>query len=237
MNKPHQVVHHQPQPSADKPAVWTHLWALAPLFSLGLLAPPVIGYAAVRLRSPKEGIATLVYLVGVVLVATTDEGASTLLDAITAAGLFAAWFGATAHAYAIRRKVFAPRTPTAPPSVNDQVLQDVAARRELRAQARHILATDPALANELRIGRPDLSRSYNDGGLVDVNHAPLHALVSIPCITPEIGAAIVAARTQHGPFHSAEDLAATTNLNPYLVPQLAEYTYYVDRTTGLPLPS
>lgn len=38
--------------------------------------------------------------------------------------------------------------------------------------ARHIVQTNPALARELRIGRPDLPREYDDDGLVDVNCVP-----------------------------------------------------------------
>jgi hypothetical protein len=35
-----------------------------------------------------------------------------------------------------------------------------------------LAASNPALARELTIGRPDLARDYDDGGLADVNHVP-----------------------------------------------------------------
>ena len=34
------------------------------------------------------------------------------------------------------------------------------------------------LAQELKIGRPDLPRDYDDGGLVDVNHVPAAILAA-----------------------------------------------------------
>jgi hypothetical protein len=38
-------------------------------------------------------------------------------------------------------------------------------------------APGPVLARELRIGRPDVPRQFDDGGLVDLNHAPVPVLV------------------------------------------------------------
>ena len=35
------------------------------------------------------------------------------------------------------------------------------------------------LARELRIGRPDLPRQYDDGGLVDVNNVPVGVLAEL----------------------------------------------------------
>jgi len=56
------------------------------------------------------------------------------------------------------------------------VLAAAQERLARRAQARALLASDPALAGELVIGRPDRHRQYDDGGLVDVNNVPTAVL-------------------------------------------------------------
>ena len=48
----------------------------------------------------------------------------------------------------------------------------------LRREARRLQQDNPVLAQELKIGRPDLPRGYDDGGLVDVNHVPAAILAS-----------------------------------------------------------
>ena len=99
--------------ATGRPRAWTHLWALAPLATMGLVTPAIIGYAAFRLRSVGNGIAALGYLAAVVLVATTPEGsAPAALEALTAIGLFTSWFGGTAHAYLLRSNVFSPHPHT-----------------------------------------------------------------------------------------------------------------------------
>jgi len=55
-----------------------------------------------------------------------------------------------------------------PPTLHDPALAAAIACRQRRQQARQLLANDPGLARELRIGRPDLPRDYDDGGLVAV---------------------------------------------------------------------
>ena len=42
-------------------------------------------------------------------------------------------------------------------------------RRKLREKYRALALTDPTLARNIRVGRPDLTRDYSDGGLLDLN--------------------------------------------------------------------
>jgi hypothetical protein len=51
-------------------------------------------------------------------------------------------------------------------------------------------------ARELRIGRPDLPREYDHGGLVDVDHVPGEILTSRLGLAPGETAAIVVAREE-----------------------------------------
>ena len=61
------------------------------------------------------------------------------------------------------------------------------------------------MARDLGIGRPEVERGYEDGGLVDLNHASaeqLHTLCGLPL---NLAQAVVAARTELGLFINVED--------------------------------
>jgi hypothetical protein len=100
-------------------------------------------------------------------------------------------------------------------------------RRDLRRKAREQAARDPLLARELRIGRPDLPRQYDDGGLIDLNHAPGPAMTVLNGVTPEIAERIVSMREHVGCFSSAEELVATVDLHPDLTLELKEYGIFL----------
>jgi hypothetical protein len=109
---------------------------------------------------------------------------------------------------------------------NAQAVAAANARRELRRQARE-QAQDVVLARELCIGRPDLPRHYDDGGLIDINHVAPTALTMLSGVTPEIAERIATLREQVGGFSSAEELAATADLHPDLVPEIKEYGIFL----------
>jgi DNA uptake protein ComE-like DNA-binding protein len=73
-------------------------------------------------------------------------------------------------------------------------------------EARALLTRNPALAAELRIGRPDLGRQYDDGELVDINHVPAEVIASELGITSPVAEDIVVQRTRVGDFNSVDDL-------------------------------
>lgn len=78
-------------------------------------------------------------------------------------------------------------------------------RRTRREQARSLLRHHPAMARELGIGRPDLPRDFDDGGLVDVNAVPEYVLASLPGVDPYHAKLVVTARRSRR-FASREDL-------------------------------
>jgi hypothetical protein len=82
--------------------------------------------------------------------------------------------------------------------------------------------TNPALARDLRIGRPDLPRDYDDGGLVDVNEVPGATLAVQLGLTSQEVADVMAARGQLGRFTSADELCAYTKLSPERVDELRD---------------
>jgi len=84
----------------------------------------------------------------------------------------------------------------------------------LRREARKLQHDNPVLAQELKIGRPDLPRHYDDGGLVDVNHVPAAVLASRLGLAPAEVTAVTAARGQLGRFSSIDELSVYANLPP-----------------------
>lgn len=105
----------------------------------------------------------------------------------------------------------------------------LAARLNLqrRQEALAILRRDPALASELRIGRPDLPRSFDDGHLVDANHVPAPFLAVVPGIDQALAEKIASTREEVGGFSSIADLEVTLNLPPEIVSQLQDYLVFL----------
>jgi uncharacterized RDD family membrane protein YckC len=87
-------------------------------------------------------------------------------------------------------------------------------RIRLREKARRIAKRNPRLADELGIGRPDLGRRFDDGGLIDVNHVPQPYLLHLPGVNHDLAARIVELRVSVGGFVAAGDLEVTLDLAP-----------------------
>lgn len=214
--------------------IGSYVWASSPVWTLGMGTSITMMIAAARLRSVLLWLAQPIYLALVVLgfIAAGSEDGTTGDAVFTATWLTLVTVG-TGHALAIRRKVFSPRVPVqalGQHPVQDPLMaaeKEARHRRELRARAADLASREPALALEMGIGRPDLARSYDDGGLVDLNHAPAPALTGIPGITPDLAARIVHVRTDTGGFISAEEVAAMADLPPALTPQIAEYGVFL----------
>lgn len=203
-------------------------WAFAPLYTIGLGTWAVFLYAAIRRRSVWLGGASALYaaLFAVFVVAETPAKPGPLGSSLGAVAWLACGFGGTAHALAIRRRVFFPVVDP-----EDEALARAEAkaleRRKLRERARELAARDPSMARELGIGRPDLRRDYNDGGLVDVNHAPASALETLPGMTGAMAAKAVALRAERGAYVSADDLCNALGMSPETVSDLADRTIYL----------
>ena len=79
-------------------------------------------------------------------------------------------------------------------------------RIRTRERSRKLFLKDPQLASELGIGRPDLLRTFDDGGLVDVNQVPASSLSSLPGVDVQLAERIVALRQDVGGFSSANEV-------------------------------
>ena len=115
----------------------------------------------------------------------------------------------------------ATSVPLSPRQRNRQAVAQAQGRIERRKDARHLVTTNPDLARDLRIGRPDLPRDYDDGGLVDVNHVPGAVLAALGLSAAEV-ADVLAARDKLGTFTSADELCAYTSLTPDRVDELRD---------------
>jgi DNA uptake protein ComE-like DNA-binding protein len=95
----------------------------------------------------------------------------------------------------------------------DPAIKAALAARGRRDEARKLATDDPLLARELHIGRPDLTRDYDDGGLIDLNSAPANVIAEVCGIPADVAATIVAALNQRGePFANVDELFVMTDL-------------------------
>jgi hypothetical protein len=181
---------------------------------------PFLFYAVDRRRGRDWAVfagylaATVAFVVALGVV-KSDSGPNAALG-----GFIIALAGCAAtHAFVLFRPGRGPVTASPPLSptvrqVNQAAVAQAKDRIERRNEARHLVATSPALARDLMIGRPDLSRQYDDGGLVDVNHVPAAVLRSGLGLTEDEMRDVMAARRQIGRFASADELCAYTQLTP-----------------------
>jgi hypothetical protein len=199
-------------------------WALVPLLTVGVGSPVSFLYAAARRRSARLGGYAVGY--GAMLAASFVAMGTDGLGAVGALLFLVTWILSTTHAMVARPRLYPPVNPR--DHLNQQVVQVARHRRTLREAARKIVEDDPGLAHELRIGRPDLlPRAFDDGGLVDVNHAPPQSLSLLPGLTYEMVDRIMRLRAEQGGFISVEELAVHADLPPTIVPGLAEYAIFI----------
>ncbi|MEV4004130.1 helix-hairpin-helix domain-containing protein [Actinomadura sp. NPDC049753] len=202
-------------------------WAALPFLSLGFATPFTFAAALLWRRSLHLLVSTAVYAGVFALMLSLLSGTGEDEGTVRAAGMLMSLLAVVGcgHAFLIRRKVFDPHGLSGVD--NEAVVERVKRQRLLRQKARELAASDPGLAKELRIGRPDLPHQYNDGGLVDVNHAPVQTLTLLPGVTPELAATIERVRAETGGFVSAEELSAVAGLPPSLTGDLAEYAVFI----------
>jgi hypothetical protein len=196
-----------------------------PILTCGLATFVMVLVGAYYVRSRWQALAGVGYflLTGVALTTADGTGVASTVGMLT---FLLIWFGGIAHVAVLQTRVLRMASAGGFPSpVNTNLPADpaiVAAqwRAHRRQEARALLAKDPALAAELRIGRPDApARQYDDGGLVDVNHVPAQLLAAELELSPSLAAALVAERERLGGYGSPEELLVYC---PGLTPQRLE---------------
>jgi hypothetical protein len=236
MTKPSGKSHRELTPRVPvrrpAPVVRQVLWASVPVWSFGFLSfVPSLAYAIMRRRKADWAVfaaflaATIGMIVALGVVGSGHGGGTGAVG-----GFIIALAGCAAvHAAIVFRPggvwaapVAAPGALPGPRQHNRDAIAEAKDRLERRKDARRLAETDPALARDLHIGRPDVPRDYDDGGLVDVNHVPGAVLATGLGLTPDEVTDVMAARDKLGKFTSADELCAYTDLSPDRVDELRD---------------
>ncbi len=180
---------------------------LVVLGSVGILTPIPFAHAAVRLRTRWAWATAAAYTLAIVVLLAATNGPPEAGRGNLQGGLLLGLIVvALVHLVWVRTRVW-PRSEKP-----DAAVTAALAARERRAEARRIVERDPELARELRIGRPDLPREYDDGGLVDLNSAPAAQIARRCDIPRELAERIVAARRAGAPFARVDDAFTYTDI-------------------------
>ena len=212
---------HQPPPAPPPPHVVapvppgpTGAWYFViTILTVGLLAAVPFFHAASRLDRPQLRKVGAVMGAGGLLgyglmsLAPTDETgqATGVLSSIAVSICLTVVVVSCLWLIGLRREVYQPWTVTRPVDPNAGARGKVEEGRRRRAEARRVAAQDPMMARELGIGRPELRRGYDDGGLVDLNCASADQLSALCGVPRDVAHEVVAARTAIGRFLDVED--------------------------------
>ncbi|WP_181782987.1 hypothetical protein [Pseudonocardia pini] len=175
--------------------------------TLGIGSPIPFAHAAVRLRRPLYFLWPLLYAAAVVALLVAVEPAETRTDNTVGGLIIGVMVVAFCHLLWVRRQVW----PAVPETPVDPAMADALAAREKRAESRRIVVEDPALARDLQIGRPDLSPTYDDGGLVDLASAPAAVIAQVCGIEQAMAERIVETR-QARPYDTLDDVFTWADL-------------------------
>lgn len=209
-------------PAARPPRFRAKAWLLLTL-PLGLTTFAAFGYIGIRARRRRWLAWAGVYAATLAgwLVLDTPAHPSGAARGLGAALWLVTWVGGGVHAVVVSNDAVRRIHGTEDPRV-----AAAKARIERRAEGRRLLASQPALARELGVGRPDVPGA-DDFGLIDVNHVPAAALTGLPGITVDLARRIVAEREQAGGFSSAEDLGVLLDLPPATVDKLRDQAVFL----------
>lgn len=207
----------------DKPrhigsqGVWYFLLTFG---SFGTLAWIPYLHAAAWLRNRTYAILACVYaaltVISFVLIGSAPENANGETVGMGKLDMAIGYFilvgimgAASTHQSRVRQEVYGSgrrRALRARSYRTDPAVTRALDARIRRAQARTLIEKDPLLAHELRVGRPELTRPYDDGGLVDLNAATAKSIAQACEVPPHVARNIVEARTERGGFLSVDDV-------------------------------
>jgi hypothetical protein len=115
------------------------------------------------------------------------------------------------------------------PAAADPAVAGRLAARARRSEARSLAQSDPVLAQDLRIGRPDLPREYDDGGIIDLNSAPVDAIAAACSLELRVAERIVAARQKLASFNSLDEIFAFAEVEEGAAARIREYAILLPR--------
>ena len=209
------------EPAPRRRLQWQRVWwASVPIWSLGMLSCVPFFKHALASKRTKDWVVMLGYLaatIGALVLLAVGGDASkphTTTNALgsVGAGIVILLMGVgSVHTWVLyRQRVLS----AAPADTNAAVLAAAREASRRRAEARGIVEKDAVLARDLKIGRPDLGGSFDDGGLVDVNHAPVDLLVRRLGWTAAEARSVDEIRVRLGGFSGIEEFSAYARLAP-----------------------
>jgi hypothetical protein len=216
------------------------VFALAPWATFGLATPLAFAFATAVLRSRLLGLATAAYTAAFV-VGLNLGPENGLYGWCIATNFLVGGVHAVVTSPRVIRKLSNVRREPAGEDLavaiaaeeraavaGDPNLRAVLRQRERRRIAREIVTADPALATELRIGRPDRGPGFDDGGLVDVNQVPASVLAALPGFDDTMAARVVSARQRIGGLRSGADLVVHADIPNEVAARLDDRLLFLD---------
>jgi DNA uptake protein ComE-like DNA-binding protein len=194
---------------------WVFVSAL-PL-ALGAWAPLI---PALQLRRPLWGLAGVLWC-AIAIVGWSLDDAQGHNDG--GGWVLLAWVGAIATTLAIRPAYMRARGSS---FLRDR--EEAERRLAERREALRISAEEPALAEELGIGRPDRPGARH-AGVIDANHVPASVLAMLPGIDEATASRIVEVREEIDGFSSLADMGAVTDLGAKTVERLRDRVVFLPR--------
>jgi DNA uptake protein ComE-like DNA-binding protein len=190
-------------------------WVLTSLIPFGWVTFTGFLYAGFRAKKPAWVIAGLGYLAVTALtiyITAIDDNTTGAEDNLGYITMFSVWGVGIIHAF-LTRKPYLARLAI----IDDPALQAARTAEERRAYARELAERNPDLARAASLGR---TGGFDEGGVVDINHAPVEDIADLPGIDAATARRIVAVRDRIGGFSSLEDLGMTMDLPGDVVEQL-----------------
>ena len=227
----------------------TWYW-VATLRTAGLAAPAALGHAFSRTRNPlflKQAVLTAVvsgiyWSVASVLPVGPDGQATGVAGTVSRLCMLALIVGSLllvrfARRHAYPQQLAEPGGPVALPVDADLLAEDPFVRaarraRERRVETRALVASDPLLAVELGVGRPHLTASYDDGGLLDINAATEKQLMETLALTAKTATELCENRSRFEGFSSLTEVPLCTTLSQNQQALLTEYGVLLPFTPG-----
>ncbi|MCW3812854.1 winged helix-turn-helix domain-containing protein [Micromonospora sp. DR5-3] len=198
---------------------------LTALGSFGFLTWLVVLLYAVWRRSWRNGLAAAYYLTTAATclstVGTSETEDVTDFEAFLITIWLITWLAGAVHVVLLNGRLlgwFRARWRRRPTTED---------RRLRREHARYLLYHYPTARGELHIGRPDLPRAYDDGGLVDINAVADQVLLGLPGLSPTQAQHLMLDRRVRGAYASMEELAARCLLPPAVSEPLREVLLFL----------
>ena len=199
------------------------LWWLGSCIPCGFATWATFAYIGLRTRQRRwvvAGAGYLAALLAAVVANAVGNDEDPTLGVIASVLMLTVWIGGMVHAQLVRDEVRARLSGWR--SAAEEAHDRIDERRAAQALAR----TDPELARELGIGRPDRADAQHRG-VIDINNADVGAIASLPGIEPELARSIVRVRDELEGFSSLPDMDMVLDLPAVTIKSLGTRTVFL----------